>query len=147
MIEQLSVIVPNGASGGVHEVDVETVTVVEIFESVLSRMSEIARTIRGRGGAPAFLTDKVRGRGREVVFTAVGENPIQGREHIGRGFVAAASGIRRMIGEEHTRILAEAVRPNLGGYALHPADVESLSEPNPPGLGRPLPRPVPHRRR
>src|SRR5438046_8864639 len=115
MIEQLSVIVPNGASGGVHEVDVETVTVVEIFESVLSRMSEIARTIRGRGGAPAFLTDKVRGRGREVVFTAVGEHPIQGREHIARGFVAAASRVGGVIGEEHARILAEIIRPNMGG--------------------------------
>src|SRR5213592_3085984 len=115
MIEQLSVIVPNGASGGVHEVDVETVAVIEIFESVLSRMSEIARTVRGRGGAPAFLTDKVRGRGREVVFTAVGENPIQGREHIGRGFVAAASRVGGVIGEEHARILAEIIRPNLGG--------------------------------
>src|SRR5207247_9705391 len=121
MIEQLSVIVPNGASGGVHEVDVETVTVVEIFESVLSRMSEIARTIRGRGGAPAFLTDKVRGRGREVVFTAVGEHSIQGREHIGPGFVAAASGVGGVIGEEYTRILAAVVRRTQGGSALYPA--------------------------
>src|SRR5205807_5718221 len=115
MIEQISVIVPNSTFGGVHEVDVETVAVVEIFESILPRMSEIAGTIRGRGGAPAFLTDKVRGRGREVVFTALGEHPIQGGKHIGRGFVAAASGIRRVIGEEHTRVLAEVVRPNLGG--------------------------------
>src|SRR2546430_4955869 len=118
MIEQLSVIVPNSALGGVHEVDLETVAVVEIFESILPRMSEIAGTIRGRGGPPAFLTDKVRGRGREVVFTPVRQHPIQGREHIGRGFVAAASGIGPMIGEEHTRILAEGGSPNLGGYAL-----------------------------
>src|SRR5437899_3945668 len=105
MIEQISVIVPNSTFGGVHEVDVETVAVVEIFESILARMSEIAGTIRGRGGAPALLPDKVRGRGREVVFAAVGEDAIQGGEYIGRGFVAAASGIRRMIGEEHARIL------------------------------------------
>src|SRR5438105_6195660 len=115
MIEQLSVIVPNSAFGGVHEVDIETVAVVEIFESILPRMSEIAGTIRGRSGAPALLADKLRGLGREVVFTALGEHPIQGREHIGRGFVAAASRIRRMIGEEHTRILAEVIGPNLGG--------------------------------
>src|SRR5437879_5472113 len=115
MIEHLSVIVPNGASGGIHEIDVETVAVVEIFESILPRMSEIAGTVRGRGGAPAFLTDKVRGRGSEVVFTALGEHPIQGGEHIGRGFVAAASRVGGMIGEEHTRILAEVIRPNLGG--------------------------------
>src|SRR5437660_12465143 len=115
MIEQLSVIVPNSAFGGVHEVDIETVAVVEIFESVLARMSEIAGTIRGRGGAPAFLPDKVRGRGREVVFAAVGEHPIQGGEYIGRGFVAAASRVGGVIGEEHARILAEIIRPNLGG--------------------------------
>src|SRR5437667_6317774 len=115
MIEQLSIIVPNAASGGVHEVDVETVAVVEIFESVLARMSEIARTVRRRGGAPAFLSDKVRGRGREVVFTAVGKHPIQGREHIGRGFVAAPSRVGGVIGEEYARIRAEVVRPNLGG--------------------------------
>ena len=115
MVEQVPVIIADGGLGGVHEVDVETVAVVEIFESVLARMSEIARTIRGRGSAPAFLTDKVRGRGREVVFTAVGEHPIQGGEHIGRGFVAAASRVGGVIGEEHARILAEIIRPNLGG--------------------------------
>src|SRR2546430_80204 len=102
MIEQVPVIIADGGLGRVHEVDVETVAVVEIFESILPRMSEIAGTIGGRGGAPAFLTDKVRGRGREVVFTAVGEHSIQGGEHIGRGFVAAASGVGGVIGEEYT---------------------------------------------
>src|SRR5438132_10479787 len=115
MIEQLSVIVPNSAFGGVHEVDVETVAVVEIFGSVLPRMSEVAGTIRGRGGAPAFLTDEVRGRSREVVFTALGEHPIQGREHVRHGFVAAASRVGGVIGEEHASIRTEVVRPNLGG--------------------------------
>src|SRR5439155_10106907 len=115
MVEPVPVIIADGGLGGVHEIDVETVAVVEIFESILPRMSEIAGTIRGRGGAPAFLTDKVRGRGREVVFTALGEHPIQGGKHIGGGFVAAASGIRRMIGEEYTGIVAEVIRPNLGG--------------------------------
>src|SRR3989440_11072929 len=112
MVEQVPVIIADGGLGGVHEVDVETVAVVEIFESILPRMSEIAGTIRGRGGAPAFLTDKVRGRGREVVFTAVGEHPIQGRDYICRGFGAAASAIGPMIGEENTRMLAECLRPN-----------------------------------
>src|SRR5439155_26672549 len=106
-----------GRLRGIHEVDVETVAIVEIFESILPRMSEIEGTIRGRGGAPAFLTGKSRGRGREVVFTALGEQPIQGGKHIGRGFVAAASRVGGVIGEEHTRILAEVVRPNLGGEA------------------------------
>src|SRR6266702_7919486 len=113
MIEQLTVIIADGGFSRVHEGDVETVAVVEIFEPILTRMCEIARTVRGRGGAPAFLADKLGRSGREVVFTAVGEHPIQGREHIGCGFVAAASGIGRVIGKEYTRILAEVVRPDL----------------------------------
>src|SRR5947208_17088328 len=100
MVEQVPVIIADGGLGGVHEVDVETVAVVEIFESILPRMSEIAGTIRGRGGAPAFLTGKSRGRGREVVFPALGEHPIQGGNDMARGFVAAASRVGAGTGEE-----------------------------------------------
>src|SRR6267143_5306300 len=46
MIEQIPSIVPDGGFGRVHEVDVEFVRVVDVFESILARMPEIAATIR-----------------------------------------------------------------------------------------------------
>src|SRR2546430_16096645 len=111
MVDQASSVVPAGGCGGSHEVSVETVAVIQVFEPILSRLSKIASAIRGRGSAPALLADMLRdGRG-EVVFTAVGEHSIQGREHISLGFVAATGGGGRVIGEEHACVRAKVVRP------------------------------------
>src|SRR5439155_27014993 len=147
LIENVAGVIMEDRFLGVHEIDVEAVAVVQIFEAILSRMAKIASTVC-RGSEPlTFLLDVPRGSRNKIVLPSLGQNSIQSGDDIGGRLVTAPSGRRRVVRQEYAGVVDDIVRPDLRGQALHTAGVEPLGESNHPGVERPLPLYVPEFRR
>ena len=101
MVEQIAQVIPDGHLGRVHEVYVEGPVRVNVLETILTRLPEIAGTVAHCRGAKTLLPEVLCVGGCKVRLTAVDEDPVDRREDVLGRFVTVPSRIARVVGQEH----------------------------------------------